>query len=367
MLVVFGVLPVVAAFFFALSFLGEEEIVEPAPAEAEPVVEAPPPPPERTRDVLAAARTLPVGTLIGQGDVVETPLDRADVHDRHIESGDTEPDDLNGWAVREALAAGAPLTWPALVGPGQRGFLAAVLSPGTRAVTVRLGSSTRDAALVDAGDRVDVILSANLSLAGNDVTLVRTIVEDVRVVAIDRRIMDPRDGESGGSAEGGEGAERAAFETATLEVSPSQGDRVVLGEQEGSLSLAVRSLATEPERDPDEAVAQIPGEALGLEELLLSETAEDGAGGMEERLLAEIAASEARLWAAISGDAAPRTVRIIRGGQSVERVFQGRSPVLDLPVDALPETTPEPGIPPAESAAQRQPASTVVRAARESE
>ena len=353
MLVVFGVLPVVAAFFFVLSFLGEEEIVEPEPVEVEPVVEAPPPPPpEKTREVLAAARPLPVGTLIGPGDIVETSLDRADVHDQHIEPGDTKPHELNGWAVREALVAGAPLTRSVLVGPGQSGFLAAVLRPGTRAVTVRLGSSTRDAALVEPGDRVDVILSANLSVDGSDVTLVRTIVEDARVVAIDRRIVDPRAGESGDSAEGGEGA---GIETATLEVSPSQGDRLVLGEQEGSLSLAVRSLAIEPERDPGEAVARIPGEVLGLEELLLSETADGGAGKLEERLLAEIAASEARLWAAISGDARPRTVRIIRGGESVDRVFQGQSPVLDLPVDALPETTPESGIPPAGSVAPRQP------------
>ena len=340
MLVLFGVLPVAGAFFFALSFLDEQEVVEPEPV-AEPVVEAPPPPPE-TRQVLAAARALPVGTLIGPGDLVEATLNRADVHAEHVLPGRTEPDELNGWAMREALVAGAPLTWPAVVGPGQAGFLAAVLSPGTRAVTVRVGTSTRQAALIDPGDRVDVILSANLDTEARDgVTLVRTIVEDVRVVAIDRRIVD----EQPGTPEDDDPVERAEIETATLEVSPAQGDRLVLGEQEGSLSLAVRSLATATGPAQGEAAARIPGVALGLEELLLSETGEDRASALEERLRAEIAASEARLWAAIEGGAAPHTVRIIRGSESVEQTFGGWSPMAELPEDDLAAVLPRPGTP----------------------
>ena len=358
MLVLFGVLPVVGAFFFALSFLDEQEVVEPEPVAAESVVEAPPLPPE-TRQVLAAARALPVGTLIGSGDLVEATLARADVHARHVVPDDTDPDELNGWAMREALVAGAPLTWPAVVGPGQAGFLAAVLSPGTRAVTVRVGTSTRQAALIDPGDRVDVILSANLDTEERDgVTLVRTIVEDVRVVAVDRRIVD----EQTGTREDDERADRAEIETATLEVSPAQGDRLVLGEQEGSLSLAVRSIATAAGRVPDETAARIPGVALDLQELLLSETDADRASALEERLRAEIAASEARLWAAIEDDAGPHTVRIIRGSESVEEVVLGRTPVLDLPEDDLSAVPPESGTPP-QSAALPEPGTSARPAA----
>ena len=350
LLVVFGVLPVVAAFFFALSFLGEEEVVAPPPAEVEPVVAAPPPPPS-TSQVLVAARDLPVGTLIGQGDVVEAAIDREAVHDGHVVPGDRKPSELNRWAVREALVAGSPLTWGAVVGPGQKGFLAAVLRPGPRAVTIRVGTSTRTAALVEPGDRVDVILSADLeSATGAAVTLVRTIVEDVRVVAIDSGVVDPGAGESGDAAKDDEQREPVDFETATLEVSPAQGDRLVLGEQEGSLSLAVRALATAPVQ-AQAGAAEIPGVPVGLEELLLSSTGDDGVTGLEERLLEEIAAleaasearlfeAEARLWEAIEGGAAPQRVRVFRGSELVEVVVPGRTPDLALPEDPLPADMP---------------------------
>ena len=253
MLVLFGVLPVVGAFFFALSFLGQEEAGEPEPvAVAPPVVETPPPRPP-TREVLATARALPVGTLIGPGDLIEFLMDRTEVHDGHVVvGGDTTLAALYGYAVREALAPGVPLTWPVVVAPGQSGFLAAVLEAGTRAVTIRVGTSTSQAALIDPGDRVDVILTAALrgQTRANRDTLARTIVEDVRLVAVDRRIVAPRVEEQAEPGEDGALPERAEIATATLEVTPAQGDRLVLGEQQGSLSLAVRSLARVERRRP---------------------------------------------------------------------------------------------------------------------
>ena len=199
MLVLFGVLPVVVAFFVALSFLEEQEIESPPIAQA-PVVEAePPPPPPETQKVFAAARALPVGTLLGKEELGTIEIDVTEIDEDHIEyekkctavsdeiAENARSRTLCGYAVRTALAEGAPLTWSAVVGPGQEGFLAAVLRPGTRAVMVRVGEATRQAGLIDPGDRVDVILSAELSIDGGErIVFARTIAEDVRVVAIDR-------------------------------------------------------------------------------------------------------------------------------------------------------------------------------------
>ena len=356
LLVLFGVLPVVAAFFFALSFLGQEEAAEPEPVVAPSVVEAPPPPPPPTREVLATARALPVGTLIGPGDLIELMVDRSEVHADHVVvDRDTTPDTLRGYAVREPLAPGVPLTWPVVVAPGQSGFLAAVLEAGTRAVTIRVGSSTSQAALIDPGDRVDVILTAELEDdEGERDMLARTIVEDVRLVAVDRRIVAQPVGEQAGPDEDGESAERAELVTATLEVTPAQGDRLVLGEQRGSLSLAVRSLAGAGARTPDAVGERTPGAvaagrasgpAVDLEDLLLSEYEEERASKLEERLMEEIAASEARLWAAIEERERPHTVRIIRGSQPpVAEVFVDGSPILlDLPQDPALDLPQDPG------------------------
>ena len=341
MLVLFGVVPVVAAFFFALSFLGQQEPDPPPQAEAPPVVEeeeVEPPPPPPTLTVLAAARELPVGTLLGEDDVRDIELERAMVRSGHFVSEEVDLATLRGYAVRQALAEGAPLTRAALVAPGQKGFLAAVLRPGTRAVTIRVGPSTRDAALIDPDDRVAVILSGELPVDEQEVrTFARTIVEDARVVAVNRRIAGEERDEGVELLEGDED-EGGQIATATLEVSPEDSDRLVLAEREGQLSLAVRSVAPAARQPPDEAraaaleppagetqaVAPEPppseAQAVGLEEVLLGLDAEAHAGPleeMEERLLAEIAASEARLRGEIDAmkaqQAARRTVRIFRG------------------------------------------------------
>ena len=280
MLVLFGVLPVVVAFFVALSFLEEQEVAPP-PVAVAPVVEEepPPPPPPETRQVFAAARALPVGALLGKDDLVTIEIELTELEDDHIEPGDlgaklsgdpdglSTPEDLRGYAVRTPIAARAPLTWSAVVGPGQKGFLAAVLRPGTRAVTIRVGTATSQAGLIDPGDQVDVILSAELSIDGGErIVFARTIAEDIRVVAINRQVENL----------GEEAFEPGDFATATLEATPAQADRLVLGEHEGRLSLAVRSLASVAvARDPNRV------EAVELREMLLSSS--------------EFSASEARL------------------------------------------------------------------------
>jgi pilus assembly protein CpaB len=324
MLVLFGVLPVVAAFFVALSFLGEQE-VEPTQAEVKPVTEEAPPPPEppQTRQVFAAARAMPAGTLIGEDDLITLELDPDAVRKEHIiVPGEQGSHPLRGHVVREALAEGAPLTRSAVVGPGHRGFLAAVLRPGARAVTIRVGPATSHAGLIELGNRVDVILSAELAVDGGDRSVfARTIVEDVRVVAIDRQVGSGAD--SPGSGEDGE-IVRTEMMTATLEASPAQGDRLVLGEHEGSLSLAVRSLAAV-------TVAQnaSEAEAVDLREMLLSSPEFTAS---EERLRraqelndlsirTQIVESKKQLRAAVeSGATKLDAVRIFRGSEPPEEV-----------------------------------------------
>ena len=228
----------------------------PIQEEAKPAA-APPVEKEKTRKVLAAARGLPVGTLLTEGDLAGLDLPASEIKRGYVVMDDAKAiDALRGHAVREALVEGAPLSRSAIVGPRQRGFLAAVLRPGTRAVTIRLGEGTRHAGLIDPGDRVDVILTAKLRLDDRARSaFARTILEDVRVVAVDRQV-----GTSVGTAEDGKQVKRTKILTATLEVSPIQADRLALGEHEGELSLAVRSLAGTAQRRGNEAV--------DLEELL---------------------------------------------------------------------------------------------------
>ena len=324
MLVLFGVLPVVAAFFFALSYLKKQEL-EPVPGDVPPVAAEPAPAAPETTQVLAAARALPVGTLLGEDDLFELSLEAGEVADHHVVAGAAE---LYGHAVREALAEGTPLSRSAVVGPDQQGFLAAVLKPGTRAVTVLVGPATSHAGLVDPGDRVDVILTAELEVDATERNvLARTIAEDVRVVAIDRRVGTGAAPAAGGASEE---AKREEMTTVTLEAQPEQARRLVLGDHEGTLSLAVRPLAAVP-AESDGATA---GEAADLREMLLSSSDLSAAKARQRRgqklsdlsVRAQIVESEEQLQAAEEGRAANRdAVRIFRGSESAgEVVFKRR-------------------------------------------
>ena len=325
MVVLLGVLPVVAVFFLTLSYLREPE---PAQAEVEPVVEEEEPAPEpQMRRVFAASRELPVGTLLRDEDLTEL-----EVESDAVASGQVPvPDDaagsrLRGYVVREALGAGAPVAWAAVVGPHQSGFLAAVLEPGKRAVTIRVGPATGHAGLVDPGDRVDVILSAELALDGGDRNVfATTIVEDLRVLAVDRRI-----GTGAGPPPGGEeaeaGPERTEVMTATLEVTPAQGERLVLGEREGTLSLAVRSLAP-PATGTENGTSA--GTSVELKEMLLPPAAFSASQEhlrRERRLNAlsmrrQLTEAEQELQAAkVAGATTLDTVRIFRGSEPAEEV-----------------------------------------------
>ena len=196
--------------------------------------------------VLAASRDLPVGTLLGEEDWTELGIEgrsgAAQPHCRRRRRGGGHTP--TAYVVREAVASGTPLTWqvpgrPAPAAASSRRFSA----PAMRAITVRLGAGTRHSGLIDPGDRVDVVLTVRTLRDGPDNVLSRTILEDVRVLAVDRRI-----GSDAVSAEGGGEVTRTEIVTATLEVLPAQTGLLALGEYEGELALAVRPLAEAGQR-----------------------------------------------------------------------------------------------------------------------
>ena len=207
-------------------------------------VQTPLPPPEPVGlppvEVVAAARDLLVGTLLTANDITSVPLEPDAVFSGHMRRDQTEAPPVIGSVVRTALLAGMPLTWTALIRPGQEGFLAAALMPNHRAVTITVNQETSHAGLIAPGDRVDVIFTMQVSSDGSSQlnSFSRTILENIRVVAVGRRVesavSEPESEEDGG---------RNGGNTVTLEVSPSEADRLVLATTRGSISLALRPLS----------------------------------------------------------------------------------------------------------------------------
>ena len=107
-------------------------------------------------EILVATRALPVGTIIAPDSFRYQPWPKDLVQNAYYLKGQADPASLAGTVVREGVTAGQPLTKGQLVSPGDRGFLAAALGPGMRAVTVPVSVPSGVAGFVFPGDRVDL-------------------------------------------------------------------------------------------------------------------------------------------------------------------------------------------------------------------
>ncbi|MFZ4762646.1 MAG: Flp pilus assembly protein CpaB [Alphaproteobacteria bacterium] len=150
-----------------------------------------------------------------------------------------------GLVVRSAISAGSPLLHGDLVKGSDRGFLAAVMSKGMRAVTVPVNKVTGIGGFIFPGDRVDVIMTHSLKRE-DDVSMQErraseTIVENVKVLAVDQRTASSPEPEAGVDKSGGSKAKPG--ETVTLEVTPRQAESLALAKEIGKLSLSLCSLA----------------------------------------------------------------------------------------------------------------------------
>lgn len=166
----------------------------------------------------------------------------------HVVQGKRENADFVGAVARSTVLAGEPVTDARFVKPGDRGFLAAVLDRGMRAITVPITAISGNAGFVFPGDRVDLILTSRMDEGGQASQFAVTVLEAVRVLAIDQRLSH-------------QGSEVAPGKTATLELTPKMAEKVVLALQMGTLSLSLRSLgetpadhASEPETGPDPVI-----------------------------------------------------------------------------------------------------------------
>lgn len=144
-------------------------------------------------------------------------------------------DDFVGAVVRSSIMPGDPITDGRIVRPGDRGFLAAVLQPGTRAISVPINATTGISGFVFPGDKVDMLLTHSIQQDGSDGAVRRateTVLSDIRVLAVDQRTDD---------VEG----KAVLAKTATLEVTPKQAEVIAVASEMGRLSLSLRSLAKE--------------------------------------------------------------------------------------------------------------------------
>ena len=106
-----------------------------------------------------------------------------------------------------------------------RSTLSSMIGGEHRAITIRVNDVLGVGGFILPGDRVDVLLTRtdNSSAPATDVLL-----QNVRVLGIDQEASDKKD-------------KPMVARAVTLEVSPEEGQRITLGTQVGTLSLALRN------------------------------------------------------------------------------------------------------------------------------
>lgn len=209
-------------------------------------VEAPPvvAPPPRVR-MLVAARPLSIGTLLKDEDFRETDVAADGVPEGAFTGGAASLAELRGALLRRFIDPNQPVIATDVLRPRDRGFLAAVLRAGTRAISIGVDVVTGASGLIWPGDEVDLILTQNLQQQGSNGAespgrrvVGETILSAVRVIAVDQQI-------SHSSTDAA--AARVVARTVTLEVNPEQAERLAVAMQLGRISLVVRSIEGVPE------------------------------------------------------------------------------------------------------------------------
>jgi pilus assembly protein CpaB len=208
-----------------------------------------------SRSVLIARSSIERGQILKPSDLAWEPWPEGGVDKNYILLGSRSPETYTGWVAKQPIAAGEPLTETKIIAPGNRGFLAAVLRPGMRAVSVPVTVTSGISGFVFPGDSVDLIVTYSVQdrpVAGQqaagplyDHKISETILREVRVIAIDQK-LDSKPGEA------------TVAKTATFEVTPKQSEIIALANEMGKLSLSLRSLVPGPNESKQELSDKSP-------------------------------------------------------------------------------------------------------------
>jgi pilus assembly protein CpaB len=188
----------------------------------------------QTVGYFVAARALPRGALAREEDFTVRSVPPEQVPEGAILESPDSKAGLPGSLVKKFVDAGSPITLDDILRPKDRGFLASVLAPDSRAISIKVDEESGVAGLIRPGDRVDVVLTQVLDKGiPARRALSETVLGNVRVIAIDQEI-----------AQGGRPVNAIAgkqAQTVSLELTPEQVKKITVAKQLGRLSLSVRA------------------------------------------------------------------------------------------------------------------------------
>jgi len=253
------------------------QVQPPAP----PVAAAPAPPPPANM-VLVAAAPIPTGTFLKDELLRWQAWPSQTLDPNYMLQGKVDIRSLGIAVALHDFAAGEPIVEGKIARPGDRGFLAAVLKPGMRGMSIGVSDITGVSGLVYPGDRVDILLTHDVPTTSGKIVVnakgaavaaasgapaasgasaakpaagttanampdekagvvydphqarrvTETLLMNVRILAIDQILTHP------GQPQG--------TRTVTIEVTPKESELLTVAQELGKLSLTLRPLARGP-------------------------------------------------------------------------------------------------------------------------
>lgn len=184
-------------------------------------------------DVLTATKEIPMGTALGEQNISWVQWPENGIRDSFILKND-RPEALKDYAktiARAAFFEGEPIREQKIV-RSDSGYLSAILPAGKRAIAIRIAAETSAGGFILPNDHVDVVMSYKNPDEDNDAWLTETVLQNVRVLAIDQ-VIEEQDGEKS-----------KVGSTATLELTAQQVEIITASQKIGGnkLTLALRSV-----------------------------------------------------------------------------------------------------------------------------
>jgi pilus assembly protein CpaB len=187
---------------------------------------------EQLFDVMVAANDLPVGSKVEERDIRIIKIRKDDLPD----GAPRRKADVVGHGVIIPISKGEFILANKLAGENVTG-LPSLITPGMRAVSVRVNEVVSVAGFVMPGTRVDVLLTGTPTGGSDQETT--TVLQDVRVLA------------SGHTLEKSATGEAQNTPVITLLVTPDDAQRLTLASSQGHIQLALRNpLDTRQEEVP---------------------------------------------------------------------------------------------------------------------
>lgn len=210
----------IGAMMFSKSLIGQPQQV----AEVKVVEEI-----EKT-NILLAKTTMPMGHQVTEDDIIWQEWPKDMVHKNMItqDNGEDMMQKALASIVKIQIDEGDPIRFSKLIDPKDGGLLSAILAPGMRAVSTPISPETGAGGFILPNDKVDILLTKQ---DRNSQNKTKTILVNIKVLAIDQTIREE------------DGQQVVVGRTATLELSSAQSEILALANNEGSLTLSLRSLA----------------------------------------------------------------------------------------------------------------------------